>query len=96
MDAERRATATMGGRVLGGGWRFWKWEFEKLGRVWYGEHSQQTDTSTDVDTERKFSLGFQHGSVLVVISMEQSKGGPGGAKAYVQQLETSRLPGYNN
>nr|GMD35118.1 transcription factor TGA2.3-like [Ipomoea batatas] len=108
------ATALMGGRVLGGGGGggLGNGSFENWGESGTAEHSQQTDTSTDIDTEEKMqSLGVQHGSVLVVDSMEQSKGRPGEQKAlrrlaqnreaarksrlrkkaYVQQLETSRL-----
>ncbi|KAK8659233.1 hypothetical protein V6N13_029442 [Hibiscus sabdariffa] len=61
------------------------------------DKSQQTDTSTDVDTEYKNQLhGVQHGP-LKVDSVDQSKSKCGDVKvlffgqAYVQQLENSRL-----
>ncbi|XP_065880569.1 transcription factor TGA2.2 [Euphorbia lathyris] len=74
------------------------------------EHSQQTDTSTDIDTDDK-NQGVQHGAIVVVDSLDQSKPKSGDQKtlrrlaqnreaarksrlrkkAYVQQLESSRV-----
>ncbi|PWA97350.1 transcription factor HBP-1b(c1) [Artemisia annua] len=56
------------------------------------DNSQQTDTSTDIDTDDKnqFNSG-QHGGQIVVDSMEGSMGKIGDPKAYVQQLESSRI-----
>ncbi|KAK8657616.1 hypothetical protein V6N13_035846 [Hibiscus sabdariffa] len=54
------------------------------------DNSQQTDTSTDVDTDHKNQLhGVQHGPIMVD-SVDQSKLKCGDQKAYVQQLENSR------
>ncbi|KAJ7954072.1 Transcription factor like [Quillaja saponaria] len=76
------------------------------------ENSQQTDTSTEVDTDDKNQFnGGQHGGVVVVDSMDKSKAKSGDhkavrrqaqnreaarksrlrKKAYVQQLESSRI-----
>ncbi|XP_031249632.1 transcription factor PERIANTHIA-like isoform X3 [Pistacia vera] len=76
------------------------------------DNSQQTDTSTDVDTDEKNQVhGVQRGALVVVNSMDQSKAKTGDQKvlrrlaqnreaakksrlrkkAYVQQLESSRL-----
>ncbi|XP_057477731.1 transcription factor TGA2.3-like isoform X1 [Actinidia eriantha] len=97
--------------VMGGGSSGNNGNFENWGDSGMGEHSQQTDTSTDVDTDdRNQSHGVQHGA-LVVDSMDQSKGRMGDQKtlrrlaqnreaarksrlrkkAYVQQLEHSRM-----
>ncbi|KAM5567669.1 hypothetical protein ABKV19_015636 [Rosa sericea] len=88
--------------------------FENWGDSAMAEHSQQTDTSTDIDTEDKNHLrGAQHGALVVVDSnsIEQANGRTGDQKAlrrlaqnreaarksrlrkkaYVQQLENSRL-----
>ncbi|KAL6186612.1 hypothetical protein ACLB2K_042732 [Fragaria x ananassa] len=88
--------------------------FENWGDSAMAEHSQQTDTSTDIDTEDKNHLrGAQHGALVVVdsSSIEQANGRTGDQKAlrrlaqnreaarksrlrkkaYVQQLENSRL-----
>ncbi|CAK9176231.1 unnamed protein product [Ilex paraguariensis] len=90
--------------------------FENWGESVMADHSQQTDTSTDVDTDDKNQFhGVQHGALLVVDSVDQSSGKPGDQKvvdmtlrrlaqnreaarksrlrkkAYVQQLENSRL-----
>ncbi|KAG9155295.1 hypothetical protein Leryth_021326 [Lithospermum erythrorhizon] len=75
-------------------------------------HSQQTDTSTDVDTDDKFQFFEErHEPLIVTESREESKGKYGDQKAlrrlvqnreaarksrlrkkaYVQQLETSRI-----
>ncbi|PSR91190.1 Transcription factor PERIANTHIA like [Actinidia chinensis var. chinensis] len=99
------------GMVVGGGSSGNNGNFENWGDSGMGEHSQQTDTSTDVDTDdRNQSHGVQHGA-LVVDSMDQSKGRMGDQKAlrrlaqnreaarksrlrkkaYVQQLEHSRM-----
>ncbi|XP_044488771.1 transcription factor TGA2.3-like [Mangifera indica] len=76
------------------------------------DNSQQTDTSTDVDTDEKNQVHeIQRGALVVVDSMDQSKAKTGDQKvlrrlaqnreaarksrlrkkAYVQQLESSRL-----
>ncbi|XP_021299702.1 transcription factor TGA2.3 isoform X2 [Herrania umbratica] len=76
------------------------------------DNSQQTDTSTDVDTDDKNQLnGVQRGAIITVDSVDQSKPKTGDQKtlrrlaqnreaarksrlrkkAYVQQLENSRL-----
>ncbi|KAA8529191.1 hypothetical protein F0562_034010 [Nyssa sinensis] len=86
--------------------------FENWGESGIAENSQQTDTSTDVDTDDKSQLcGVQHGAIVVVDSMDQSRGKTGDQKAlrrlaqnreaarksrlrkkaYVQQLENSRM-----
>ncbi|XP_050371858.1 transcription factor TGA2.2-like [Argentina anserina] len=88
--------------------------FENWGDSAMAEHSQQTDTSTDIDTEDKNLLrGAQHGALVVVDSnsIEQANGRTSDQKslrrlaqnreaarksrlrkkAYVQQLENSRL-----
>ncbi|XP_059649462.1 transcription factor TGA2.3-like [Cornus florida] len=86
--------------------------FENWGDSGMADNSQQTDTSTDVDTDDKNQFGgVQHGAIMVVDSMDQSKGKAGDQKtlrrlaqnreaarksrlrkkAYVQQLESSRL-----
>ncbi|KAM7271426.1 hypothetical protein ACFE04_030640 [Oxalis oulophora] len=74
--------------------------------------SQQTDTSTDIDTDDRHQInGVQHGAIVVADSMGQSRGRADDhkqlrrlaqnreaarksrlrKKAYVQQLETSRI-----
>lgn len=86
--------------------------FENWGDSGMADNSQQTDTSTDVDTDDKNQFyGPQHGALVAVDSMDQSKGKSGDQKAlrrlaqnreaarksrlrkkaYVQQLENSRL-----
>ncbi|THG10507.1 hypothetical protein TEA_012535 [Camellia sinensis var. sinensis] len=95
-----------GGGCLGNG------NFENWGDSGMADNSQQTDTSTDVDTDDKNqSYGVQHGALVAVDSMDQSEGRTGDQKslrrlaqnreaarksrlrkkAYVQQLEHSRL-----
>ncbi|KAJ7943189.1 Transcription factor like [Quillaja saponaria] len=85
---------------------------ENWGDSGMAENSQQTDTSTDVDTDDKNQFnGGRHVSLVVVDSMDQSKVKSGDQKtlrrlaqnreaarksrlrkkAYVQQLENSRL-----
>ncbi|EEF33258.1 transcription factor TGA2.2 [Ricinus communis] len=85
---------------------------ENWGDSGVADNSQQTDTSTDVDTDERNQLhGLQHGTMVVVDSMDQSKAKAGDQKtlrrlaqnreaarksrlrkkAYVQQLENSRL-----
>ncbi|KAK6132043.1 hypothetical protein DH2020_034207 [Rehmannia glutinosa] len=54
------------------------------------DHSQQTDTSTDTDDKNQYH-GVHHERLMVVDSMDQCKGKIGDQKAYVQQLENSRL-----
>ncbi|XP_058182811.1 transcription factor HBP-1b(c38)-like isoform X2 [Rhododendron vialii] len=99
-------TVVMGGGSMGNG------NFENWGDSAMAENSQRTDSSTDVDTDDKnLSRGVQDGALVVVDSMDQSKGGTGDQKtlrrlaqnreaarksrlrkkAYVQQLENSRL-----
>ncbi|GJV15263.1 transcription factor TGA2.3-like protein [Tanacetum coccineum] len=95
-----------GGGVMGKG------HFENWGESAIADNSQQTDTSTDIDTDDKnqFNSG-QHGGQVVVDSMEGSMGKIGDPKilrrlaqnreaarksrlrkkAYVQQLESSRI-----
>lgn len=100
------AMVVSGGGCLGNG------NFENWGDSGMADNSQQTDTSTDVDTDDKNqSYGVQHGALVAVDSMDQSKGRTGDQKslrrlaqnreaarksrlrkkAYVQQLEHSRL-----
>ncbi|KAH9707478.1 transcription factor PERIANTHIA [Citrus sinensis] len=85
---------------------------ENWGESGIGDNSQQTDTSTDVDTDDKNQVnGVRRGVPIVTGSMEQSKIKTGDQKAlrrlaqnreaarksrlrkkaYVQQLENSRL-----
>ncbi|OMP06789.1 hypothetical protein COLO4_07887 [Corchorus olitorius] len=85
---------------------------ENWGDSGLADNSQQTDTSTDVDTDDKNQLGgVQHGAIITVDSVDQSKTKTGDQKilrrlaqnreaarksrlrkkAYVQQLENSRL-----
>ncbi|KAH0668556.1 hypothetical protein KY289_023049 [Solanum tuberosum] len=87
--------------------------FENWGDSGIADHSQQTDTSTDVDTDERNhqGQGVQHGTLIAVDSMDLSKVKLGDQKtlrrlaqnreaarksrlrkkAYVQQLENSRL-----
>ncbi|KAL6959123.1 hypothetical protein U1Q18_045515 [Sarracenia purpurea var. burkii] len=71
----QKGTALMvGGGSLGNG------NFENWGDSGMADNSQQTDTSTDVDTDDKNqSHGVQHGA-LVVDSMDESKGRTGDQK----------------
>ncbi|KAI8539184.1 hypothetical protein RHMOL_Rhmol09G0161700 [Rhododendron molle] len=100
-------TVVMGGGSTGNG------NFENWGDSAMAENSQRTDSSTDIDPDDKNqSHGVQDGALVVVDSMDQSKGGTGDQKqtlrrlaqnreaarksrlrkkAYVQQLENSRL-----
>ncbi|XP_038705996.1 transcription factor HBP-1b(c38) isoform X2 [Tripterygium wilfordii] len=85
---------------------------ENWGDSGMADNSQQTDTSTDVDTDEKSQHhGVQHGSLVVVDSVDQSNTKVGDQKmlrrlaqnreaarksrlrkkAYVQQLENSRV-----
>ncbi|XAR65407.1 hypothetical protein NMG60_11009530 [Bertholletia excelsa] len=65
-----------GGECLGNG------GFENWGDSAMADHSQQTDTSTDVDTDDKNNQahGIQHGALVVVDSMDQSRGRTGDQK----------------
>ncbi|MCD7466269.1 hypothetical protein HAX54_002827 [Datura stramonium] len=113
---QKAQTAMVGGGVVGGcgavalgnGQHFENW-----GDSGIADHSQQTDTSTDVDTDERNHQcqGVQHGALIAVDSMDQSKVKLGDQKtlrrlaqnreaarksrlrkkAYVQQLENSRL-----
>ncbi|KAL3501678.1 hypothetical protein ACH5RR_036127 [Cinchona calisaya] len=86
--------------------------FENWGDSGMVDHSQQTDTSTDVDTDERSQFhGVRQGAMVVVDSLEQSGERNGDQKAlrrlaqnreaarksrlrkkaYVQQLENSRL-----
>ncbi|KAJ8570125.1 hypothetical protein K7X08_006702 [Anisodus acutangulus] len=87
--------------------------FENWGDSGIADHSQQTDTSADVDTDERNhqGQGVQYGAVIAVDSIDQSKVKLGDQKilrrlaqnreaarksrlrkkAYVQQLENSRL-----
>ncbi|KAK9276427.1 hypothetical protein L1049_005960 [Liquidambar formosana] len=99
------ATLPVGG-TLGNG------HFENWGDSGMADNSQQTDTSTDVDTDDKNQFGgVQHGALVAVDSMDPSRGKVGDQKtlrrlaqnreaarksrlrkkAYVQQLENSRV-----
>ncbi|XP_050225943.1 transcription factor TGA2.2 isoform X2 [Mercurialis annua] len=54
---------------------------ENWGDSGMADNSQQTDTSTDVDTDDKNQLAvFQHGTMVVVDSMDQSKAKAGDQK----------------
>ncbi|GAV59176.1 bZIP_1 domain-containing protein/DOG1 domain-containing protein [Cephalotus follicularis] len=85
---------------------------ENWGDSGMADNSQQTDTSTDIDTDDKNQIhGVQHGAIIVADSMDKSNAKAGDQKtlrrlaqnreaarksrlrkkAYVQQLETSRL-----
>ncbi|XP_057962549.1 transcription factor TGA2.3 [Malania oleifera] len=101
-------TATTAAPALANG------HFENWGESGMAENSQQTDTSTDVDTDdknQKQYAGVHHGAVIAVDSLDQPEGKAGDQKmlrrlaqnreaarksrlrkkAYVQQLENSRL-----
>ncbi|XP_055809715.1 transcription factor TGA2.3-like [Solanum dulcamara] len=103
-----------GGGVVGGGVALGNVQhFENWGDSGIAEQSQQTDTSTDVDTDERNhqGQGVQHGALIAVDSMDLSKVKLGDQKtlrrlaqnreaarksrlrkkAYVQQLENSRL-----
>ncbi|XP_071926003.1 transcription factor HBP-1b(c38)-like isoform X2 [Coffea arabica] len=74
------------GGTLGSG------NFENWGESGMADHSQQTDTSTDVDTDEKSQFhGVRRGTLVGMDSMERSGERNGDQKAYVQQLENSRL-----
>lgn len=94
------------GGTLGSG------NFENWGESGMADHSQQTDTSTDVDTDEKSQFhGVRRGTLVGLDSVEQSGERNGDQKAlrrlaqnreaarksrlrkkaYVQQLENSRL-----
>ncbi|KAM0058546.1 putative transcription factor bZIP family [Helianthus debilis subsp. tardiflorus] len=96
----------------GGGGVMGKGHFENWGESAIADNSQQTDTSTDIDTDDKNQFnGAQNGGQVVVDSTEGSMGKIGDQKilrrlaqnreaarksrlrkkAYVQQLENSRL-----
>ncbi|XP_009621407.1 transcription factor TGA2.3-like [Nicotiana tomentosiformis] len=99
-----------GGAVTLGNGHFENWADSGIAD---NSHSQQTDTSTDVDTDERNhqGQGVQHGALMTVDSIDQSKVKHGDQKtlrrlaqnreaarksrlrkkAYVQQLETSRL-----
>ncbi|XP_052187352.1 transcription factor TGA2.3-like isoform X2 [Diospyros lotus] len=99
-----KGTGTVAG---GGGGALANWGFDNWGDSGLADNSQQTDTSTDVDTDDK----NQHGALMVMDSMDQSKGRTGDQKmlrrlaqnreaarksrlrkkAYIQQLESSRI-----
>ncbi|KAL5553484.1 hypothetical protein UlMin_040885 [Ulmus minor] len=103
----QQKTTTLGtSSALGNG------RFENWGDSGMADNSQQTDTSTDVDTDDKNQFqGMQQGSLVVVDSLDMSKAKNGDLKtlrrlaqnreaarksrlrkkAYVQQLETSRI-----
>ncbi|CAI9096256.1 OLC1v1032355C1 [Oldenlandia corymbosa var. corymbosa] len=93
------------GGTLGNG------NYENWGESGMADNSQQTDTSTDVDTDDKSQFHVVQRGVIVVDSVDQSGGRTGDQKAlrrlaqnreaarksrlrkkaYVQQLENSRL-----
>ncbi|XP_022022931.1 transcription factor HBP-1b(c38) isoform X2 [Helianthus annuus] len=101
-----------GGGNVGGGGVMGKGHFENWGESAIADNSQQTDTSTDIDTDDKNQFNsVQNGGQVVVDSTEGSMGKIGDQKilrrlaqnreaarksrlrkkAYVQQLENSRL-----
>ncbi|XP_015895683.2 transcription factor TGA2.3 isoform X2 [Ziziphus jujuba] len=103
---QQKGTTTVSASSLGNG------HFENWGESAIADTSQQTDTSTDVDTDDKNQFhGVGHDVHLAVDSMEQAKSKTGDQKtlrrlaqnreaarksrlrkkAYVQQLENSRL-----
>ncbi|CAN4124770.1 unnamed protein product [Withania somnifera] len=114
---QKAQTAMLGGGVVGGGGGAVALgnvqHFENWGDSGIADHSQQTDTSTDVDTDERNhqGQGAQHGALIALDSMDQSKIKLGDQKtlrrlaqnreaarksrlrkkAYVQQLENSRL-----
>lgn len=102
----RTMVGLAGGGALGNG------HFENWGDSGLADNSQQTDTSTDVDTDDKNQyVGVPSGAMTVVDSVDQSSARHGDQKtlrrlaqnreaarksrlrkkAYVQQLENSRL-----
>ncbi|KAM3328343.1 transcription factor TGA2.3 [Capsicum galapagoense] len=114
---QKAQTAMLGAGLVGGGGGSVALgnvqHFENWGDSGIADHSQQTDTSTDVDTDERNhqGQGIQHGALIAVDSMDQSKIKLGDQKtlrrlaqnreaarksrlrkkAYVQQLENSRL-----
>ncbi|PHT67368.1 Transcription factor PERIANTHIA [Capsicum annuum] len=114
---QKAQTAMLGAGLVGGGGGSVALgnvqHFENWGDSGIADHSQQTDTSTDVDTDERNhqGQGIQHGALIAVESMDQSKIKLGDQKtlrrlaqnreaarksrlrkkAYVQQLENSRL-----
>ncbi|XP_060214881.1 transcription factor TGA2.3-like [Lycium barbarum] len=75
MLQHKAQTAMAGGGVVGGGALGNVQHFEKWGDSGIADHSQQTDTSTDVDTDERNhqSQGVQHGALIAVDSIDQSK-----------------------
>ncbi|XP_023756080.1 transcription factor TGA2.3 [Lactuca sativa] len=109
MQNHHKAMVVSGGGSGGGGGGIGKGHFENWGESGIADNSQQTDTSTDIDTDDKNQFNsLQHGAQD---SMEGSMGKIGDQKilrrlaqnreaarksrlrkkAYVQQLENSRL-----
>lgn len=106
------STMVASGSGGAGGGGLGKGHFENWGESAIADNSQQTDTSTDIDTDDKNQFNsVQYGGQLAVDSMEGSMGKIGDQKilrrlaqnreaarksrlrkkAYVQQLENSRL-----
>ncbi|KAI3714405.1 hypothetical protein L1987_73006 [Smallanthus sonchifolius] len=109
MMQHQKSTTVAGG---GGGGGMGKGHFENWGESAIADNSQQTDTSTDIDTDDKNQFNSaQNGAQVAVDSVEGSMGKIGDQKvlrrlaqnreaarksrlrkkAYVQQLENSRL-----
>ncbi|KVH96300.1 Basic-leucine zipper domain-containing protein [Cynara cardunculus var. scolymus] len=111
MQHQKGTPSTMvasGGGSGGGGGGLGKGHFENWGESAIADNSQQTDTSTDIDTDDKNQFNsVQHGGQLAVDSMgkigdqkilrrlaqnrEAARKSRLRKKAYVQQLENSRL-----
>ncbi|KAJ0813230.1 putative transcription factor bZIP family [Helianthus annuus] len=112
MQHHKVVVAGGGGGGGGGGGVMGKGHFENWGESAIADNSQQTDTSTDIDTDDKNQFNsVQNGGQVVVDSTEGSMGKIGDQKilrrlaqnreaarksrlrkkAYVQQLENSRL-----
>ncbi|KAI3699122.1 hypothetical protein L2E82_43181 [Cichorium intybus] len=106
MQHQKAMVASGGGG--GGGGAMGKGHFENWGESGIADNSQQTDTSTDIDTDDKNQFNsVQHGGQVAVDSMgkigdqkilrrlaqnrEAARKSRLRKKAYVQQLENSRL-----
>ncbi|KAJ9548833.1 hypothetical protein OSB04_021376 [Centaurea solstitialis] len=112
VDTGHFTAVANGGGGGGSGGGMGKGHFENWGESAIADNSQQTDTSTDIDTDDRNQFNsVQNGAQLAVDSMEGSMGKIGDQKilrrlaqnreaarksrlrkkAYVQQLENSRL-----
>ncbi|KAF7131824.1 hypothetical protein RHSIM_Rhsim09G0110700 [Rhododendron simsii] len=81
----KATTVVIGGGAMGNG------NFENWGDSALAENSQRTESSTDIDTDDKNqSRGVQDGALVVVDSMDQSKGGTGDQKQTLRRLAQNR------